>query len=125
MRAIRSLELEPYISLETFRRSGVGVPTPVWFAVLDGKLYVVTDGTAGKVKRIRATKRARVAACNVVGTVREPWFDGTARIVEDAGLIDRAHAALKAKYGWQMWLLDTGSTLFGRIGRRAWIEVSV
>jgi PPOX class probable F420-dependent enzyme len=124
-RAIKTLEPESYISLETFRRSGVGVQTPVWFAVLDGKFYVVTDGTSGKVKRIRATKRGRVAACSVTGTVRGDWFDAAVRIVKERDLIDRAHAALNEKYGWQMWLLDTGSTLFGRIGRRAWIEVSV
>lgn len=125
MRAIATLEPESYVSLETFRRSGVGVKTPVWFAVLDDKLYVVTDGTSGKVKRIRATKRGRVAACGVTGTVHGEWFDAAVRIVKDRQLIDRAHAALKEKYGWQMWLLDAGSTLFGRIGRRAWIEVSV
>ena len=125
MRAIATLEPESYVSLETFRRSGVGVKTPVWFSVLDDKLYVVTDGTSGKVKRIRATKRGRVAACGVTGTVHGEWFDAAVRIVKDRQLIDRAHAALKEKYGWQMWLLDAGSTLFGRIGRRAWIEVSV
>jgi len=125
MRAIATLEPESYVSLETFRRSGVGVKTPVWFAVLDDKLYVVTDGTSGKVKRIRATKRGRVAACGFTGTVHGEWFDAAVRIVKDRQLIDRAHAALKEKYGWQMWLLDAGSTLFGRIGRRAWIEVSV
>ena len=125
MRAIKALTRESYISLETFRRSGVGVQTPVWFAVLDGKLYVVTDGTSGKVKRIRATQRGRVAACGVTGTVHGEWFDAAVRIVKERDLIDRAHAALKDKYGWQMWLLDTGSTLFGRIGRRAWIEIGL
>jgi len=124
-RAIQALAPEPYVSLETFRRNGAAVPTPVWFAILDGRLYVVTDGTSAKVKRIRATKRARVAACGVAGTVHGEWFEGRARLITDPELIARAHAALRAKYGWQMWLLDAGSTLFGRIGRRAWIEVSV
>lgn len=124
-RAIESLEQESYVNLETFRRSGVGVRTPVWFAILDHKLYVVTDGTSAKVKRIRATKRIRLAACGVRGTVHGPWHDGAARIVDDRRLIERAHAALRAKYGWQMALLDLGSTLFGRIGRRAWLEVTL
>ena len=120
-----ALEQEPYINLETFRRSGVGVRTPVWFAILDRKLYVVTDGTSAKVKRIRATKRIRLAACGVAGAVHGPWLDGSARIVTDQTLIDRAHAALREKYGWQMGLLDLGSTLFGRIGRRAWLELTL
>jgi PPOX class probable F420-dependent enzyme len=124
-RASKTLEKESYISLATFRRSGVAVETPVWFAILDGKLYVVTDGTSAKVKRIRATKRVRVAACNVRGRVHGKWFDGKGRVLSDPKLIGRAHAGLQEKYGWQMWLLDVGSTLFGRIGRRAYLELSL
>jgi uncharacterized protein len=63
-RAIKKLSKEAYISLATFRRNGEAVQTPVWFAILGGNLYVVTDGTSAKVKRIRATKRVRVAPCN-------------------------------------------------------------
>jgi hypothetical protein len=123
--APKSLATESYISLATFRRSGAAVETPVWFAILDGKLYVVTDGTSAKVKRIRATKRVRVAACNVRGRVSGKWFDGKGRVVSEKKLVERAHDALQQKYGWQMWLLDAGSTLFGRIGRRAYLELSL
>ena len=124
-RAIKRLTPETYVSLATFRRNGRAVETPVWFAILSGKLYVVTDGTSAKVKRIRATKRVRVAPCNARGSVSGDWIDGTARILKEAGLVKRAHAALYEKYGWQMWLLDAVSRLFGRIGRRAYLELSV
>lgn len=124
-RAIKKLTKEAYISLATFRRNGKAVETPVWFAILGGKLYVVTDGTSAKVKRIRATKRVRVAPCGVWGGVSGDWIDGRGRILKEKGLIERAHAALRAKYGWQMWLLDTVSRLFGHIGRRAYLELSV
>lgn len=122
---VPGLEIEPYISLATFRRSGVAVETPVWFATLDGKLYVVTDGTSAKVKRLRATKKIRVAVCDVRGKVRGEWHEGSGRVVTDAALVERAHAALHAKYGWQMWLLDAGSRLFGRYGRRAYLELAL
>ena len=124
-RALKVLEHEPYISLETFRRSGRGVETPVWFANVDGKLYVVTDCTSAKVKRLRATKRIRVAPCNLRGTVTGDWFDGSGRVVKEPALIERAHAALVGRYGWQMWILDSVSWLFGRIGRRAYLELSL
>ena len=124
-RALKRLTMETYINLATFRRNGAAVETPVWFAILGGKLYVVTDGTSAKLKRIRATTRVRLAPCNVWGGVTGEWIDGTGRILKEPKLIRRAHAALEKKYGWQMWLLDTTSSLFGRIGRRAYLEVSV
>lgn len=52
-----------YLSLETFKKNGEGVKTPVWFAEesaadlagSEAKLYVYTIGNTGKVKRIRRT----------------------------------------------------------------------
>lgn len=116
---------ERYISLETFKRDGTGVRTPVWFARLDGKLYVFTDGTSFKVKRLRRDARIRVAACNASGGIRGPWRDGRGRIVVDADLKARAYAALAAKYGWQMTAVNLASRLAGRIARRAILELEV
>ena len=114
-----------YISLETFKKDGNGVKTPVWTAPLDGKLVVFTDGTSYKVKRIRNNPKCRVAECNASGAkILSEWKDGTARILEDKAAEERAHAALRKKYGWLMGLTDLGSRLFGRIGRRAFLEIS-
>src|SRR2546429_9825987 len=89
-----------YVSLETFRKDGSGVKTPVWAAPLDGKLVIGTDGSTFKVKRIRNNPRVRIAACNASGKViLGPWFPGTARIL-DAREAPRADAALDAKYRW-------------------------
>jgi hypothetical protein len=116
---------ERYISLETFKKDGNGVKTPVWTAPLDGKLVVFTDGTSYKVKRIRRNTKCRVAGCNSSGAkIHTEWKDGTARIIEDKGEAERAHAALRKKYGILMGLADVGSKLFGRIGRRAYLEIS-
>lgn len=118
-----TLRDEPYVSLATYRRNGEAVETPVWVAALDGRLVVVTDGTSAKVKRVRATGRVRLAACDALGNVRGPWLDGRARVIDDATYAERAHAALVGKYGWQMRLLDLGSRLGGRISRRAYLEL--
>ena len=116
---------ERYVSLATFRRNGTEVKTPVWFAVIDGKLYVVSAGNAGKVKRLRHSPKARVAISDARGGVRGAWREATARIVTDRVVIERAHKALLAKYGWQARLLDLFSRLAGRIRHRAWIEVAL
>ena len=71
-----------YISLETFKKNGQGVKTPVWFVLHNGALYVYTEADSWKTKRIRNNPRVRVAVCNVRGDVRGPWLDATASIVE-------------------------------------------
>ena len=122
--ALADLDRHRYLSLATFRRSGAAVATPVWFAAVDDRLYAFTAGDSGKVKRLRVSPRARVAPCDARGNLRGPWQEASARVVGEAAVIRRAHAALRAKYGWQLWLLDLGSTLTGRVKRRAWIEVT-
>jgi uncharacterized protein len=122
---IADLDRHRYLSLATFRRSGAEVKTPVWFAAADGKLYVFTAGDSGKVKRLRRSPRVRIAPSDARGSVRGAWRDAAARIISETGAIERAHAALRAKYGWQMRLTDLFSRLAGRIQRRAWIEIEL
>jgi len=116
---------EPYINLETFKRDGNGVKTPVWAAPLDGKLVVMSAGDAYKVKRLRRDARARAAACDMRGNVHGPWLEGTGRIIEDPAHIARAHAALRAKYGWQMAMADVLAGITGRKKKRAYLEITV
>jgi PPOX class probable F420-dependent enzyme len=123
--AAGDLDHHRYISLATFRRSGAEVATPVWFAALGARLYVFTMADSGKVKRLRHTPKARVAPSDMRGRVQGAWQPATARLVTDPGVIDRAHAALRAKYGVQVWVADFFSRLTGRLRRRAWIEVEL
>jgi PPOX class probable F420-dependent enzyme len=119
------LDRHRYVSLATFRRNGAEIATPVWFAALGARLYVVTSGDSGKVKRLRHTQKARVAPSNARGRAQGSWQPATARLVTEPQMIDRARAALRAKYGLQMWAAELLSRLTGRIGRRAWIEVEL
>jgi PPOX class probable F420-dependent enzyme len=119
------LSAETYINLETFRRDGSGVRTPVWCAPLDGHIVIFTDGTSYKMKRLRHTSRVRVAACDVRGKLRGDWFEGECVIVEDAQRSKAIYASLLQKYGFQMRLVNFFSTLSGRIRRRAVLEVSL
>ncbi len=117
------LEGESYLSLATFRRDGRTVETPVWFAADGESLWVFTAGDSGKVKRLRNSARARVAACDARGKVHGSWHDVTGRIVTDREKIARANACLLAKYGWQVRLLDLFSRLSGRYAKRAYLEL--
>ena len=116
---------ERYINLETFKKDGNGVKTPVWCVPLDGKIVVYTNGTSYKVKRLQRNPRVRVAACDVRGNVRGAWVDGECHIIDDAARVERAHRAFIDKYGWQVRMLDLAAWIAGRTKGRAYLEISV
>ncbi len=115
----------PYVSLATFRKSGAMVATPVWCAAVDDGLWVFSESDAGKVKRLRNSNQARMACCTFNGTLTSDWVDATALVVDDPAEIERALAALQKKYGWQMWLANTGSKLTGKFHRRAYLRINL
>ena len=125
MRDVAALDRQRYLALATFRRSGAEVSTPVWFAAMDGRLYVFTAGDSGKVKRLRHSSRARIAPSDARGNARGEWWDAQARLVTEPRVIERAHAAMRAKYGWPARVGDLFSRLTGRLPRRAWIEIEI
>lgn len=88
---------QKYISLSTFRKTGVAVPTPIWFAEEGDKLYFMTNSKLGKVKRIRNNAQVKIASCTIRGKVTGPEFAATARIlpIDNAS---RVRSAIKAKY---------------------------
>jgi len=67
--------------LATFRRSGVVVATPVWAADADGRFYVRSERTAGKIKRLRNDPRVLVAPCTVRGKPLGAPLEATAAVV--------------------------------------------
>ncbi len=88
---------QKYISLTTFRKSGVPVRTPLWFVENDGKLYVMTRNDSGKYKRIRNNPKVLVAPCTMRGTVTGPEFRGIAQVLP-AGQWPDAKKLLNRKY---------------------------
>src|ERR1700723_3032163 len=75
------VQAQKYISLTTFRKTGAGVATPVWFGEEGGKLYVMTRSDMGKAKRIRNNPQVRLAPCTIRGKVTGPEFAATARLL--------------------------------------------
>ena len=92
-----AIQGQKYISLITFRKTGVGVPTPVWFGEQDGKIYVMTRHDMGKAKRIRNNPNVKVAPCTIRGKVTGPEFPANARILS-AEEHQRARQTINRKY---------------------------
>ena len=92
-----AIRAQKYISLKTFRKTGAGVATPVWFGEDNDKLYVMTRIDMGKTKRIRNNPKVTVAPCTIRGKVTGPESDATARILPPEEH-PRARATINRKY---------------------------
>ena len=118
---------QKYLNLETFKKSGDGVKTPVWFAADTStdlaspaaKLYAYTIGESGKVKRIRNNGRARVAPCDMRGNVIGPWVDAIAQIITGPEA-ESADRLLNKKY-WPWKQLLNFFASFRRRGRNCFV----
>lgn len=93
--------LDPFefVLLTTFRKDGRGVPTTVWFAHADGKLYITTQATTGKIKRVRNNVHVLLAPCDRMGKqVLGREIEAQARELSHDEY-QRAYDALATKYG--------------------------
>jgi uncharacterized protein len=100
-----ALDGQRFISLETFRKSGEGVRTPVSFVIDGDALYVRTQADSGK----------------VLGD----WIDATATIV-DAAENARVRTLVLARYGliWRtLEFVNSVRGLFG--GGGEWVTIRV
>ena len=112
-----------YVAMTTFRRTGVPVTTPVWFAPsLDepGSFAVITVDGTGKTKRLAHTDTVELQACDMRGRVAPgaPTFGGTARVLRDAADIASVRRAVVAKYGLLARLSDLTDPLASLVGRK-------
>ena len=104
---------EKVINIETLRKSGKPVQTPVWVVEKNGMLYVRTDANTGKVKRIRNNPSVRIAPSNMSGKILGAWIEGKAHLLNN----DEAEQILKLfreKYGITGRLSDSFNKLRGR-----------
>jgi hypothetical protein len=99
-----------FVNLETYRRSGVAVRTPLWFVAQEGNLYMRTSVDSAKVKRLRHTPQVRVAPCDGRGRVLGTWQTGQAQLMEPQALPWLQPLIVK-KYGWLKRLMDWRSQL--------------
>ena len=71
-------EGQKYLCLETYKKNGQGVKTPVWFVISDGVIYVATAESSGKVKRLNHNKSVRISPSNFKGEPKGDWMEGQA-----------------------------------------------
>lgn len=104
--ALNSFQNHQYLTIETFRKNGTGVKTPVWFARDGDALYIWTEAQSGKAKRIRINPDVQVAPAKADGTPVGEWVPAKANADEADEALNQVKRLFKKKYG-------TSFTMFG------------
>lgn len=109
-----------YLNLESYRKTGAPVVTPLWFAIENDRFYIYSRANAGKVKRIRNNPRVKIAPCDGRGKPKGEWVDAIARILDhrEAAL---GHELLTKKYRWMKRLGDA----FSKLARRERVVIAL
>ena len=89
---------QKYINLETYKKDGTPIRTPVWFVIDTDLIYVITRDSTGKVKRLRNNQDVHVVPCSFKGEAKNEWVKGKTEMItgEEA---DKAIKLRKKKYG--------------------------
>ncbi|NOK59080.1 MAG: PPOX class F420-dependent oxidoreductase [Chloroflexi bacterium AL-W] len=101
-----SLRHEEFMVLTTFRASGEPVPTTVWFAETDGRIYITTLVNLKKVGRIQKNPKVQVIPSDRIGNTHGMLLEAQARVLEPTEF-PRAQFALQEKYG-EPYVILTG-----------------
>lgn len=111
-----------YMNLVTYRKSGEGVKTPVWFAQMDDHLVMVTQSIAAKVKRIRNNPHVQVGPSDARGNALGAAVDAQAYVLKGKAAKE-AEQAISSKYGLLYAALRIQTKLKGKSSARVFIEI--
>ena len=103
-----------YIVLETYRRNGQVVATPVWFTIDGNKIFVVTRSETGKVKRLRNNSEVRIVPSGMRGGPKGEWLNGKG-VLATAEELERALKQRNKKYGFKARLAGLFSRTKGKL----------
>ena len=104
MSSFDALAKHKYINLETYKKSGQAVQTPVWFMISDGTIFVYTTQNTGKVKRIKNNPTVKIMPCGMRGKPKGDWIDGAARFANESET-QNAIKLRHQKYGFRAKLV--------------------
>ena len=107
---LSAFQNQQYLALETFRKNGQGVRTPVWFAQDGDAIFVWTEADSGKAKRIRRDGAVRIAPSTGAGEPLGEWIEARAKVDDSPEALRRVQTLMRKKYG-------IAFDLFGLLGK--------
>jgi PPOX class probable F420-dependent enzyme len=121
MSALQQFEKQQYLNVETFRKNGNGVKTPVWFAQDGEKLLIWTAFTSGKARRMRNNAQVKIVPSKADGTPLGEWVEATARVDDSDLALKHVRTLMREKYG----LVFTIFGLLGKLGSTKYTSIQV
>lgn len=112
---------QQFLNIETFRRSGVGVKTPVWFAQEGNALYIWTQTDSGKAKRIRINPDVKIAPAQADGKPIGKWVPSKAHADESDQALKQVKGLFHKKYGVSFTMFS----LMGKIKGKKYTSIRV
>jgi PPOX class probable F420-dependent enzyme len=104
--SLQQFQNQAFLNLETFRKDGTGVKTPVWFVQDGDLLYVRTVADSWKVKRVCNNPQVNMVPCKAQGQPSGEWRPAQAQHIEDAAREEEINQLLNKKYGMQKRVFD-------------------
>ena len=105
---------QKYINLETYKKDGTSVRTPVWFVIDNDLIYVITRESTGKVKRLKNNHDVRIVLCSFKGEPKNEWIKGKAEKITGKE-VDIAIKLRKKKYGMSARLIGLFTSQKGNL----------
>lgn len=116
---------QQFLSLETFRKNGIGVKSAVWFAQEGDMLYIWTRGDSGKVKRIRNNAQVNIAPCGRFGKVTGEWTAARASVDDSSAAVQHVVVLLRRKLGFVFIVFWTIERLIERLKGQHRVSIKV
>ena len=105
---------QKYINLETYKKDGTPVRTPVWFVIGNDLIYVITRDSTGKVKRLENNQDVQIVSCSFKGEPKNEWIKGKAEKITGKEA-DIAIKLRKKKYGMSARLIGLFTSQKGNL----------
>ena len=97
---IKYLQNFKYMQVVTFKRNGTGVPTAVWFAIVNKNIYFHTLSYRWKVKRLKRNSKIEIRPCTMMNKIIGKGFSGKAEKISsrDKELIQLIEKDFRKKF---------------------------
>ncbi|MCG2787940.1 MAG: PPOX class F420-dependent oxidoreductase [Anaerolineae bacterium] len=112
---------QQYLNLETFRKNGQGVKTPVWFVQDGDVLYIWTQTDSGKAKRVRNVSRVNIAPSRGDGAPLADWVPASASRDDSPETVEHVRKLMSKKYGF----LFHAFALMGKLRKAAYTTLKI